>query len=383
MGSDTGMDSIASAFDVAHATGGDWRDLTENCLSALGSLPPGANLGFVYVSDALDEDLRSILNRLREATRIHDWVGTVGFGVCVSSVEMFDMPAMAIMVGTVPQDSYRILPTFGPEDRELPLEIRNWARAQQMVLGIVHADPRVPGIERTLSHIQDQTGAFLVGGLTASRGAVQEQIAGEVTEGGVSGILLGSDFGATVGLTQGCSPIGPVHDVTRGRDNIILSLDNRPAFEVFREDIGELLARDLKRIEGYVHAAIPVKGKDTGDYLVRNLMGVYPEKGWVSVGERLGVGDRVMFVRRDGQSAMADLKRMVADVKRRADEMPRAAFYFTCVARGPNLFGEGSVELKTIADILGADVPLIGFFANGEISGDRLYGYTGVLALIL
>jgi small ligand-binding sensory domain FIST len=383
MGSDTGMDSIASAFDVAHATGGDWRDLTENCLSALGSLPPGANLGFVYVSDALDEDLRSILNRLREATRIHDWVGAVGFGVCVSSVEMFDMPAMAIMVGTVPQDSYRILPTFGPEDRELPLEIRNWARAQQMVLGIVHADPRVPGIERTLSHIQDQTGAFLVGGLTASRGAVREQIAGEVTEGGVSGILLGSDFGATVGLTQGCSPIGPVHDVTRGRDNIILSLDNRPAFEVFREDIGELLARDLKRIEGYVHAAIPVKGKDTGDYLVRNLMGVYPEKGWVSVGERLGVGDRVMFVRRDGQSAMADLKRMVADVKRRAGGMPRAAFYFSCVARGPNLFGEGSVELKTIADILGADVPLIGFFANGEISGDRLYGYTGVLALIL
>jgi small ligand-binding sensory domain FIST len=383
MGSDTGMDSIASAFDVAHATGGDWRDLTENCLSALGSLPPGANLGFVYVSDALDEDLRSILNRLREATRIHDWVGTVGFGVCVSAVEMFDMPAMAIMVGSVPQDSYRILPTFGPEDRELPLEIRNWARAQNMVLGIVHADSRVPGIERTLSHIQDQTGAFLVGGLTASRGAVQEQIAGEVTEGGVSGVLLGGDLGATVGLTQGCSPIGPVHDVTRGRDNIILSLDNRPAFEVFREDIGELLARDLKRIEGYVHAAIPVKGKDTGDYLVRNLMGVYPEKGWVSVGERLGVGDRVMFVRRDGQSAMADLKRMVADVKRRADEMPRAAFYFTCVARGPNLFGEGSVELKTIADILGADVPLIGFFANGEISGDRLYGYTGVLALIL
>lgn len=382
MGSENRMDSIISGFEVAHATGGDWQDLTEGCLSELGSLPSGANLGFVYVSDALDEDLRSILNRLREATKIHDWVGTVGFGVCVSAVEMFDMPAMAIMVGSVPQDSYRILPTFGPEDRELPLEIRNWARAQNMVLGIVHADSRVPGIERTLSHIQDQTGAFLVGGLTASRGAVQEQIAGEVTEGGVSGVLLGGDLGATVGLTQGCSPIGPVHDVTRGRDNILLTLDNRPAFEVFREDIGELLARDLKRIEGYVHAAIPVKGKDTGDYLVRNLMGVYPEKGWVSVGERLGVGDRVMFVRRDGQSAMADLKRMVADVKRRADEMPRAAFYFTCVARGPNLFGEGSVELKTIADILGADVPLIGFFANGEISGDRLYGYTGVLALI-
>ena len=376
------MDAVTSGFDVAHATGGDWRDLTESCLSALESLPPGANLGFVYVSDSLDEDLRSIINRLREATRIHDWVGTVGFGVCVSGEEMFDLPAMAIMVGAVPRDSFRILPTIGPEDRDVPLEIHKWARAQKAVFGIVHADPRVPGIERTLSHIQNQTGAFLVGGLTASRGAVQEQIAGEVTEGGVSGILLGGDLGATVGLTQGCSPIGPVHDVTRGRDNVVLMLDNRPAFEVFREDIGELLARDLKRIEGYVHAAIPIPGRDTGDYLVRNLLGVYPEKGWVSIGEKVGVGDRVMFVRRDGQSAMADLKRMVADVKRRSGGRPKAAFYISCVARGPNLFGAGSVELKTIASILGDDIPLIGFFANGEISGDRLYGYTGVLALI-
>ena len=90
-----------------------------------------------------------------------------------------------------------------------------------------------------------------------------------------------------------------------------------------------------------------------------------------------------MFVRRDGQSAMADLKRMVSDVKRRSGGRPKAAFYISCVARGPNLFGAGSVELGTIAGILGDDIPLIGFFANGEISGDRLYGYTGVLALIL
>ena len=29
------------------------------------------------------------------------------------------------------------------------------------------------------------------------------------------------------------------------------------------------------------------------------------------------------------------------------------------------------------------DVPLVGFFCNGEISHDRLYGYTGVLSLFL
>jgi small ligand-binding sensory domain FIST len=35
-----------------------------------------------------------------------------------------------------------------------------------------------------------------------------------------------------------------------------------------------------------------------------------------------------------------------------------------------------------IQDTLG-DFPLAGFFGNGEIAHDRLYGYTGVLALFL
>jgi small ligand-binding sensory domain FIST len=44
------------------------------------------------------------------------------------------------------------------------------------------------------------------------------------------------------------------------------------------------------------------------------------------------------------------------------------------------MFGEDSVEMKTIRQELG-DIPLVGFFANGEISHNRLYGFTGVLTL--
>jgi small ligand-binding sensory domain FIST len=44
------------------------------------------------------------------------------------------------------------------------------------------------------------------------------------------------------------------------------------------------------------------------------------------------------------------------------------------------MFGTPNSELGLISDALG-DFPLVGFFANGEISHDRLYGYTGVLTL--
>lgn len=375
------MNTITRDFQVAFATDAGWRQMTDGCVVDIGSLPSAANLGFVYMTDAVDGKLADIIARLRDTTTIDNWVGTIGFGICVAGEEMFERPALAIMTVTLPDDAFRVLPSVTSPDDRLPEDVLSWVREHDPMLGVVHADPRAPSIERILHAIQKQTGCFLVGGMTASRGAM-DQVAVDVVEGGVSGVLFASTVPVVTGLTQGCSPIGPVHEVSRCRGNVILQLDSRPAFEVFREDIGELLARNLAGIEGYVHAAIPVAGSDTGDYTVRNLLGVYPEQGWISIGERIGVADRVMFVRRDGASAMADLKRMVADAKRRADSEPRAALYYSCVARGPNLFGEGSVELRTISKMLG-DVPLIGFFANGEICNDRLYGYTGVLTLIL
>jgi small ligand-binding sensory domain FIST len=126
-----------------------------------------------------------------------------------------------------------------------------------------------------------------------------------------------------------------------------------------------------------------VAGSDTGDYLVRNLTGIDPGKGWLAIGAQVETGDRIMFTRRDRQGAEQDLQRMLDDLARRAGGQPiKGGVYCTCVARGPNLFGDDSEELKAIRATLG-DFPLVGFFANGEICNNRLYGYTGVLALFL
>lgn len=89
-----------------------------------------------------------------------------------------------------------------------------------------------------------------------------------------------------------------------------------------------------------------------------------------------------MFCRRDRDSAVDDMRRMLADLRRRAGNAPiRGGLYFSCCGRGPNQFGPESAELRLVADELGA-FPLVGFFANGEISNNRLYGYTGVLTLL-
>jgi small ligand-binding sensory domain FIST len=72
--------------------------------------------------------------------------------------------------------------------------------------------------------------------------------------------------------------------------------------------------------------------------------------------------------------------RMVSQLAGRLSSPPKAGIYVSCVARGAALFGEAGVETALIREGLG-EFPLIGFFANGEISRDRLYGHTGVLTL--
>jgi small ligand-binding sensory domain FIST len=150
-----------------------------------------------------------------------------------------------------------------------------------------------------------------------------------------------------------------------------------------KEDIGEVLARNLERTGGFIHVALPTHGADRPDYVVRNLLAVVPRRAAIAVGDLLRPRDRVMFRKRDGTEAQPDLRRMLDDLRRRtAGRAVRGALYHSCVARGPHMFGPGSAELKMNEHALGP-VPLAGFFTNGEIFRDRLYSYSGVLTLFL
>jgi small ligand-binding sensory domain FIST len=143
---------------------------------------------------------------------------------------------------------------------------------------------------------------------------------------------------------------------------------------------GERLARDLNRLGGVIFAGLPIAGTDTGDYLVRNLVGIDPARGIVAIGDVVESGSSIVFCRRDTASATEDMGRMLASMQKGLYSKPRGGVYYSCLGRGPNLFGPDSEELKMIKSAFG-DFPLVGFFCNGEISHNRLYGYTGVLTL--
>ena len=365
-------------FRHAHAAATDWREAADACLAQLGQGP--ASLGFLYTTDLLADHIGDILALFRSKTGVRHWVGTVGLGVCASGKEYLDQPALAVMVGDFEPDTFRVFSgvTAAADVDNVALKCGEAAPN----FAIVHADPHNQNVAELVSKLAGKVeSGFLVGGLTSSR-RQNFQIADGVVEGGLSGVSFSDGVAVATRLTQGCSPIGPKHTVTECRYNVVISLDGRPALEVFKEDIGETLARDLNRIGGHVFAGLPIPGSDTGDYLVRNLVGIDPSNQLIAIGEQVQKGSTIMFCRRDTKTANEDMTRMLESIRKGLYTKPRGGIYYSCLGRGASLFGPNSEELKMVRESLG-EFPLVGFFCNGEISHNRLYGYTGVLTLFV
>lgn len=341
-----------NAFAFAH--GPDWRA----CVDALGR--PGRGLGFVYFTDVLAGEADKILDSLKTQTGVRDWIGSVGTGVLATGTEYQDEPAMAAMVAD--------LDAFSVFSGRAPLKASG-------SFAVVHADPGAPDLPGLVSDMSAKVGTgFIVGGVSSSRSQTV-QIANEVLSGGLSGAVLGEEVAVATRLTQGCTPYPGRFRVTEGEDNVIARLDGRPALEVLLEAVGGERAQLL--------VGLPVPGSETGahfpDYTARNIVGVDPKAGLLAIGDLVEAGMEILFCKRDSAAARKDLEGILSSLKRDAPH-PRGALYYSCVARGEHMFGSRGAELDLIKRSLG-EVPLVGFFCNGEISRDRLYGYTGVLTV--
>ena len=377
---DSGASPPGRPFASAVCLGDDWCAVADT----LGDRLEGAEgrLGILYTAESFAPHLDAIAASLRERTGVADWVSAAGYGVIAAGEEHYGESGAAALVVDLPPDGYRLF--SGGEDAGPDLASREseWLEQAVMPLVLAHVDPRHPEAMGAVDGLAAGTGAFLVGGLTAAAGEAPHR------SGGATGCLSGGALSPAAieiatALSQGCTPLGPARTVTRGKGNVLIELDRRPALDALMDDIGEERASDLRRLGGLVFAAIPVEGSDTADYTVRNLVGIDPTSKVIAIAEAVPEGGKVLFCRRDRESAVEDMRRMTADLKRRVGNRPiRGGLYVSCAARGPNQFEEPERETELIRAALG-EFPMVGFFANGELNRDRIYAYTGVLTLFL
>lgn len=207
----------------------------------------------------------------------------------------------------------------------------------------------------------------------------------EAEDGALAALVLRGGSRLRVGVTQACRPATEPLTVTRASGPWILELDGRPALDVYREAAREPLAADLARAAAFVLAALPrdpAAPLEADGYRVRNVAGFAPDAGAFAIPETVAVGDPIVLVHREPESARADLKALL---ERLRDARPGLALYFDCCARGAGFFGVPELETAYIGRAF-PGVPLAGMFGSceiGPIAGrPELLTYTGVLALL-
>lgn len=415
-------------FPFGHATHPQWpmaAGLVLAQLRAQMALPEYAGaptLGLLYITDHYAAHAQDILDHLAaELPEITDWSGTVGVGIASSNVEYFDEPALAVMLCAIPPHQYRVFSGVAP------LGVGEGMGFEPHT-ALVHADAATPDVAELIAEMAARTTTgYLFGGLAASRGeAVQFAVggngnirgqgrAGGVFRGGLSGVAFGEGVGLVSRVTQGCQPLGGQRTVTAAEGNVLLELDGQPALDLLLEEARisldepqTAMATLRATLVGLTEPGADVVGR-TGtfgsDVVVRHIIGLDPGRRGVAVASQVQTGMRMAFCRRNAQAARADLMRICAEIREELEpeelSLPVAAalaaseaqaapsparriagaVYVSCAGRGGPHFGGPSAELQIVRRALGGDVPLVGFFAGGEIARHHLYGYTGVLTV--
>ena len=422
-------------FPYGHATHPHWQVAAGLVLAQLRGclVQPGyasaPTLALLYITDAYAPHAQDILDHLSaELPEVTDWSGTVGIGIASNNVEYFDEPAMAVMLCELPHDHYRVFSGVAP----LPHGSASTFKAHT---ALVHADPATADVSELIDELAQRTkSGYVFGGLAASRtrtvqfalsgnGNIKGQgAAGGVFSGGLSGVAFARDPLGGMGLmsrvTQGCSPISPTYAITACEGNVVTELDGQPALDVMLAELGLSLEQPrqaLARVRSTLVGLSPGQdlpgdatrrraGQFGADVRVRQLLGLDTVRKGVAIAEVPVVGMRLAFCERNAEAARMDLIRICAEIREelepeeltlevagalRAAQTQWApppgryiagAIYVSCAGRGGPHFGAPSAELQIVRRALG-DVPLVGFFASGEIARNHLYGYTGVLTV--
>ncbi len=257
---------------------------------------------------------------------------------------------------------------------------------------ILLADPFTGDAERAVAGLDASfPSSVKVGGIASggdSPGQNALYLGHAVQRSGIVGVALRGNIELDTVVAQGCRPIGNPMFVTRCRENVLLELDGSRPVALVEELYAQANTRDRELFRTSMFLGIEMREGEgeyhQGDFLIRNLIGT--DNSALAVGAVLHEGQVVQLHLRDAETSAADLERLLARYCREVSDWPSAAgaLLFSCLGRGMHLYGQRNHDTDAFHRHLG-DVPLAGFFCNGEIGPVRgqtfLHGYTSAFGI--
>lgn len=195
-----------------------------------------------------------------------------------------------------------------------------------------------------------------------------EYLNNEVLINAVVGVGFSGKFSFRVGVRHGWEPIGLPTKVIKAKRGKLIEVNNRPALSIYEDYFGkkveELIKKSIARIAYTYPLGISVEGGS--ELLTRDVI-ITNEKGKINCAAEMPEGLEVRLIVGDPdkaiQTAREAAEKALAQLK---GVKPKVIFVFDCIARKKLLGPRIGEEILAIQNVLGKDVPLIGFYTYRE-----------------
>ena len=373
---------------------------------AVASLTAPADLGLVFISSAFVSEYTRLLPLLAEKLSVPILIGCSAGGVIGrkqtgKTEEIEAEPALSLTLAHLPGVKIRPFHILAEELPDSDSSPNAW-------IDLVGVPPLpVPQFILLSSPFGSATndllqgldfaypGSVVVGGQASSgfmNGPVGLFCNDKLCREGTVGIALTGNIVLDTIVSQGCRPIGQPLQVTKAERNIILELDEKVPLMVLRNLISSLSEEDRTLAQHSLFVGLAMDefrmNLHSGDFLIRNILGVDPKAGAIAISDRIRAGQRLQFHLREAQASSQDLEILLQEYQNENENTsqpsPVGALMFTCLGRGIGLYGQPNFDSQLFSRYL-HDIPLGGCFCGGEIgpvSGRTiLHGYTSVFAI--
>jgi small ligand-binding sensory domain FIST len=359
--------------------------------------PEPPDIAFLFPSPHHSRYFPRFPDDLGQALRPKAFLGCSGGGVIAGGKEVERRPALGLLCGWLPGvkvHEFRLEENDMPGPDAPPKAWREWVGVKDKAAKpafVLVSDPFSLDAEELSRGLDFAFPASVkIGGLasaSAQPGGNALFLRGESHQGGAVGAWFEGDIAIDPIVAQGCRPIGKPLRVTRCDRNLLTELDSAPVLEVLESLLESLDERDQRLARTSLFLGMlndPLKSESGGDYLIRNLVGLDPDRGILAVGAFLRPGQTVQFHLRDKEASAQDLDERLSRYRGESASQPRGALLFSCIGRGEHLYGKPNHDSDLLMRRLGS-FPIGGFFCNGEIGpvegATYLHGYTSCVGL--
>jgi hypothetical protein len=359
---------------------------------------------FVFAFATVGYNQQALLRSIREATSdaplsgcsgegiiTQDTVAETNFGVCVMVISSDELRFSNARVTGIAERVDRVGECLAKEIH--PFLAADTIACFVLADGLVfNFDSFLSGFEKTLNRDEPLP---LYGGLAADDWASHKTFQyhnDEVFSEGIICVVMSGSGAVACGINHGCIPVGSRRTITRCQGNIIHEIDGIPALEALKDYFPEDWQQHWNKTSlnlclGFKTPEQIISGYE--EYMVRYMVGMNDQQGYVTIQSEVGEGAELWLVRRDKDLITNGMHTISHHINEQlAGVKPKFVLHFECVGRGKVVFREAEkIELvKSLQRDLGEDIPWIGFYSYGEIGTiarcNCFHNFTSVIAAV-